>query len=486
MPILTLIENERKTEIPFCDTPTVAELIERANGFVFAPCGKSGRCGKCEIEIEGEISEPTAREKELCVRLACLTRLFGDACVRFVAGEERLAYISTEAEVDIKKTAVFSFGAAVDIGTTTVALKLFNEKGICIATVSDINPQRALSQDVIGRIGEAMNGKGELLREQINSCIARLLDTACRIGRVIPEQVTSVVITGNTAMLYLYCGLNPASISAYPFESETLFGINSDEKTYLAPCINAFNGGDTVCALLYSSMLDSGKTALLCDIGTNGELALWKDGSLFVTSTAAGPALEGGEISCGCGNIVGAIDRVTLENGGIKAHTVGNAKTVGICGSGLIDAVSAFLSLGHIDKSGYALRELKLTANGGEITLTQDDIRAFQLAKSAIRAGIETLLERTGTKWSDIETLYLAGGFGNRISVGSAINTGLFDLSAAERIKLIGNAALGGASMLLLDNSCRQKAENIAKTANHIDLAGSTDFYDRFIKFIDF
>ncbi len=486
MPILTLIENEKEIKLPFCDTPTVSELIERARGFVFAPCGKSGRCGKCEIEINGEISEPTAREKELGVRLACLTRLYGDARVRFIASEERLAYISTESSVDIKKTTLFSFGAAVDIGTTTVALKLYNEKGICIATVSDINPQRALSQDVIGRIGEAMNGKGTLLKEQINACIARLLDSACRIGRVMPEQVTSVVITGNTAMLYLYCGLDPASISAYPFESETLFGCFTDEKTYLAPCINAFNGGDTVCALLYSSILESNEASLLCDIGTNGELALWKDGSLFVTSAAAGPALEGGEISCGCGNIIGAIDRVTLENGKIKAHTIGNSSAVGICGSGLIDAVSAFLSLGFIDKSGYALRELKLTANGGEITLTQDDIRAFQLAKSAIRAGIETLLERTGTKWSDIKTLYLAGGFGNRISVDSAINTGLFEASTAEKIRFIGNAALGGASMLLLDDSYKQKAVNIAQTAKHIDLAGSTDFYDRFIKFIDF
>lgn len=486
MPILTIIENEKETQLPFYDTPTVSELIERANGFVFAPCGKTGHCGKCEIEVSGEISNPNARETELGCRLACQTRLLGNARVRFLAKNERLDNILTESPLNIKKTADFFYGAAVDIGTTTVALKLFNEHGICVAEASDINPQRALSFDVIGRINEALNGKGEILKEQINGCISRLLDSACRIGRVMPNEISRVVITGNTAMLYLYIGKNPESIARAPFSADTLFGCFVNEKTYLSPCINAFNGGDTVCALLYSGMLNKNETALLCDIGTNGELALWKGGKLYVTSAAAGPAFEGGEISQGCGNVLGAIERVGINKGNVTAHTVGNSPAVGICGSGLIDAVYTFLQLGLIQADGYVTAPLTLSVNGGSVVITQDDIRAFQLAKAAIRAATETLLARTETKPSDIQTLYVAGGFGNRISLESAIGVGLFNAQTVQNAKFIGNAALGGACMLLLDDENIKKAEHIARTATHIDLAGTDDFYARFINSIDF
>ncbi len=486
MPILTFIKNKKEIQIPFSGTPTLRELLETAGECVFSPCGGNGKCGKCEARVTGEVSTPNASEQKAGCRLACQVRLLGNATAELLGKSEEINEILTETNINARKTADWRYGAAVDIGTTTVALKLFNERGVCVAEAADVNPQRALSLDVIGRIAEALNGKGELLKEQITNTVSRLLDSACRIGRVMPDEVTRFVITGNTAMLYLYSGKNPASIARAPFISETLFGNFADEKTYLSPCINAFNGGDTVCALLCSGMLDSSETALLCDIGTNGELALWKEGRLYVTSAAAGPAFEGGEISNGCGNVLGAIERVTIKNGEITAHTVGNSPAVGICGSGLIDAVYGFLRLGAIQNDGYALSPLELSANGGRVTLTQDDIRAFQLAKAAIRAATETLLARTETKHSDIKTLYIAGGFGNRISLESAIGVGLINRETAQNVKFIGNAALGGAAMLLFDEQNIKKAERIARTATHIDLAGNDDFYIRFVENIDF
>ena len=485
MPILTLIENERKTEIPFCETPTVAELVLQERGSVFTPCGRLGRCGKCEIEIEGEISEPTAREKELGVRLACLTRLYGDARVRFKNQRENIANVLTTVERTVVKVSDFKYGAAVDIGTTTVVLKLYGAKGEPLAIAAATNPQRELASDVIGRISESQNGKRGYLMESINSLVDALMRETCEKVGISTEQIERVVVTGNTAMLHFYRGLDVAPIATHPFKPNELFGCTYG-NTYLAPCISAFIGGDMVCALLYSGALDKSETSLLIDIGTNGEIALCKNGSLFVTSCAAGPAFEGGEISCGCGSVVGAVESVAVRDNKPFGATVGNAMPVGICGSGLIDAVSVFLKLGYIDKSGYAEQALDITAENGKLTLTQDDIRAFQLAKSAVRAGIETLLSHTDTSWEEICTIYVAGGFGNSLSVDSAVNVGLFHPSAAEKLSFIGNAALGGASVLLLDNSRCERAAEIANRATVVDLAGSTDFYDRFIKFIDF
>ncbi len=486
MPILTFIENKNRIKIEFEGTPILRDLLIRHKLYIDSPCGASGKCGKCKVSLRGEVSPPNAAEQKNNCRLACQARLFGDCEAELLQNEAEFAEILTESDISVQKSDEWLYGVAIDIGTTTVVLKLYNNLGICVAEAADINPQREIAFDIIGRLSEAENGKAALLQQQITQKISELLLYACRVGRVMPEQIGKTVITGNTAMLYLYSGISPKSIARAPFAADNLFGVYINGNVYLAPCISAFIGGDLVCALLASKITEHGGCSMLIDIGTNGELALWKGNKLFVTSCAAGPAFEGGEISVGCGSILGAVERVTIDCGKPKAETIGCIAPVGICGSGLIDAASVFLDLGYIDKSGYASKELVLSANGGSIKLLQDDIRALQLAKSAIRAGIEALLTHTETQYGEIETLYIAGGFGNRLSVESAINIGLLPKELAGRVKYIGNAALGGAVSMLFNSEEIEKAEHIAKNASPLNLATSPEFYESFIKYIDF
>ena len=247
----------------------------------------------------------------------------------------------------------------------------------------------------------------------------------------------------------------------------------------LPACMNAFVGADITCALLDSDQCSSDEISLLCDIGTNGEIALWKNGELFVTSTAAGPAFEGAGISCGCSSIRGAIDRVWTEDGELRVHTIGEADAVGVCGSGLIDAIAAGLDLELIDETG-AMDDDEIELAPG-VALQPKDVRAVQLAKAAIAAGIETLLETAKVDVSEVATLYIAGGFGNHLDVNSAARIGLIPEALASRVKAIGNASLAGASRLLLDQNAMRKAQEIAEKSQHVNLGGNPKFNEHYI-----
>ena len=242
--------------------------------------------------------------------------------------------------------------------------------------------------------------------------------------------------------------------------------------------MNAFVGADISCAVLASGMCKE-KTTLLCDIGTNGEIALWKDGILSVTSTAAGPAFEGALISCGCSSIPGAIDKVWWEDNALAIHTIGDQPAVGICGSGLIDAVAVLLQQEIMDETG-ALEEDVVLAPG--VTLLQKDIRALQLAKAAIAAGIQTLLDSTGTTCGEIETFYLAGGFGSHLNLTNAAAIGLIPEKLVKKTKVLGNAALAGAARLLLDPAATEEIRTIAEHSRHFNLGGNPVFNHNYME----
>ena len=375
------------------------------------------------------------------------------------------------------------YGAAVDIGTTTVALKLYDLKtGACVGEAGMLNPQTAVAADVMGRIGAALKGGLEAMRAQVNGAIDQLLEKACSQAGVSPAAVASMAVTGNTTMLYLLTGRSPEALSHAPFEADCLFDETlpmNGRAVYLPRCMHAFVGADITCAVLAADQCASGDTSLLCDVGTNGELALWKDGLLHVTSTAAGPAFEGAGISCGCGSVRGAIDRVWVEDGALKAHTIGDAPAVGVCGSGLIDAVAAALALGLVDETG-AMDDDELPLAEG-VALQPQDIRAVQLAKAAIAAGIETLLEEAGVGEDDVRTLYIAGGFGSHLNVDSAAAIGLFPEALASRVKVLGNAALSGAAALLLDTEKHERTRAIAALARHVNLGGNPKFNEHYM-----
>ena len=243
--------------------------------------------------------------------------------------------------------------------------------------------------------------------------------------------------------------------------------------------MHAFVGADITCAVLASGMCDKEETALLCDIGTNGEIALWKNGKLYTTSTAAGPVFEGAGISHGCQSISGAIEAVTLKDTAFSIKTIGNAKAVGLCGSGVIDTVACLLENGTIDETG-AMEEDKILLCEN-IFFTGEDIRNVQLAKAAIAAGIQTLLSLTDTKPEDISAFYIAGGFGTHLNLKSAIRIGLFPMALKNKVTILGNAALKGVASMLTNSAWIDRAHAVAINAKCINLGGNSEFNKYYI-----
>ena len=474
MPVLTLWQGSRRREIPFEEGACLGDLL-RAHAPEHAhPCGGRGVCGKCQALLRGQ-------EKPV---LSCQTYLTDQDTEVFLPETLAISQVAmTGKKVEIHKT-TGKVGAAVDIGTTTVVLALYDlEKGYCLAEKAMLNPQTSIAADVIGRMEAAIKGSLELERQLILSAIETLEDAACRDAGVDREQVQSRVITGNTTMLYLLTGRDPVSLSRAPFEADTLFDQEipwKDGMAYLPGCMNAFVGADITCAVLESGMCEGMETALLCDLGTNGELALWKDGRLYVTSTAAGPVFEGACISCGVNSVPGAIDRVWVEDGEVRVHTSDEREAVGLCGSGLMDAIAALLEIEELDEAGSLETDPDPLAPA--VGLTQADIRAVQLAKAAIYAGVMTLLRAAECRAEDVAHFYVAGGFGSHARMESAAKIGMLPEALAKKAQVLGNAALRGAVRLLIQQDERQKARDIAASAVHVALGGNAWFNDAYIE----
>ena len=469
--------------VEFEGVPLLCEVLAQAGILLDHPCGGRGVCGKCTAEVSGQVSAPNEVEQQAGHRLTCQVRLLGDAQVWLPELGKELVEISGTTQTAGNPMAG-RYGSAVDIGTTTLALKLFDLRtGKLLAAEGKMNPQRAVAADVMGRISAAMAGQAAYLQGLVRDAVAQMLDHACKAANIRKESLSVMVVTGNTTMLYLITGRNPECLSHAPFLADTLFDFYSEllgKTVYYPPCMNAFVGADITCAVLASEMYRNPQTSLLCDIGTNGEIALWKDGKLYVTSTAAGPAFEGAGISCGCGSIPGAIDRVWVENGKIQCHTIGDVPAIGICGSGLIDAIAAFLKIGVIDETGATLVDILPLKNG--ICLLPKDVRAIQLAKAAIHSGIQTLLESAGVPEDEIAVLYIAGGFGSHLNVVSAAAIGLIPVGLQNRVHILGNAALSGAGEILLNRDHLEIIRAIAKESTHLNLGGTPQFNAHYIE----
>lgn len=439
-------------------------------------CGGNGLCGKCTVKVSGGIApkngDGTAQ--------ACLASVTGDATVDLSA-EEVASVIEDGGEMPAFTPNPLgqSYGTALDIGTTTMVLRLYSlTDGKLLSAKSCLNPQRRFAADVIGRMTASLNGEAETLKALVRGAEEKLLEAACGEAGISRGDIDARVVTGNTTMLYLYTGRDPESLARVPFAADCLFGFDEDGVSF-PPCFSAYVGADTSCAVLASGMTESAATSLLVDLGTNGELALWHNGHLYCCSTAAGPAFEGASVSCGSMSIGGAIDKVWIENGAMRVHVIGDGEAKSICGSGLIDAVACLLKLGLINRTGrMSGREVEIAPG---VMLTQKDIREIQPAKSAILSGIETLLAQTGLKFGDIETLYLAGGFGKHIDVANAVRIGLIPQEFSDRVRVLGNAALAGASMLLLDKTQRARAQALCKDSTEVSLASGSRFSDFFI-----
>jgi len=481
MNTLTVIQNGKKTALAFTGEAPLSTLLAEGGFAVEHPCGGRGRCRKCAVELAGAVSPPDEEERRAGARLSCRARILGDAVVTLPDTADARIELSGAAAA-LGRPMAGRLGAAVDVGTTTLALRLYDlAAGRLLGGSAAMNPQTRVAADVMGRIGASMNGRAAELRSDVLAALDRLLTEACREAAVDPAAVDALTVAGNTTMLYLLTGRDPAPLSHAPFAADDLFGRTETvlgRTAWLPPCMHAFVGADITCAVLASAMTAGDRPALLADIGTNGELALWKDGTLYVSSTAAGPAFEGAGISCGCGSVTGAVDAVWLEDGEVRVHTIGGAAPRGVCGSGLIDGAAALLASEAIDETGAACGSLTLCPG---VALTQEDIRAVQLAKSAIAAGIEVLLETAGVAADALDALYIAGGFGSHLDIRSAAAIGLIPEALTDRVKPIGNAALSGAAMLLLDKDKMAGAERLASIARHVDLGGNKTFNEKYV-----
>ncbi|MDR1689804.1 MAG: ASKHA domain-containing protein [Clostridiales bacterium] len=463
------------------------------------PCGGRGTCKKCAVKVSGKIC------------LACQTKIEHDIDVETLNAQILSA---APAAVTAKKTkltgnSMFTkYGLAADLGTTTICVSLSvreptkNEERIYETFRK--NPQAAFGADVISRLDAAnrmiANGEAEKLAVGAVSAINEMTLKLCGQIGILPEEIDAAVITGNTAMLYLLTGKNPKSLIASPFIADSLFGeylsacelnlvISKNARVYLPRCISAFAGADIITAILASGMTEKPETSLLADIGTNGEIALQRHGEIFCASASAGPAFEGSSLSCGSYAVAGAINKVFLKDGKIKYETIGGGAASGICASAVIDTLAVMLRLGIMDKTGFISETYKFTDG---VFLTLKDIRQIQLAKGAIRAGIETLLETAGVKWADICAFYIAGGFGSYLNLNNAAAIGLIPpeiLPAALRCAKLyppGNLALAGAQMILREKSLAAKTEEIAKRAKTVQLSANPVFEENFMKYISF
>ncbi|MBR6051491.1 MAG: DUF4445 domain-containing protein [Clostridia bacterium] len=464
------------------------------------PCGGHGKCGKCRVLAKGALSPTTATESERLtpaelargVRLACQTKICGDCTIATISDAVTDSQILTDARAEVAAPSPLfkKYGVAVDVGTTTLAAELFAVDGTLLAECGRLNPQSVWGADVISRIEASMNGESEKMATAVCNSIDEIMNELAASAGVSTDDIDGLVITGNTAMLHFLTDTSPEPLSHAPFEAKRLFGetLTAEElglkstagntKIYLPPCIAAFVGADTVCALLATDLMST-ENALLADIGTNGEMGLWHDGKLSVCSTAAGPAFEGVGISMGMNGSGGAIDRVALDGDKLVPHVIGDIMPRGICGSGLIDAVACLIESGALDETG--LLDDDPVEISAPVCLTQHDIRMVQLAKSAICAGIVTLLHEAALDEDDVAVFHIAGGFGSYLDIKSAGKIGLIPPALCDKVIIDGNAALGGAAMLLLDKNKMARAAEIAKEAAVVDLAINPVFVETYM-----
>lgn len=457
---VTVKTNSGERQFEYEGKVLLSDVLSDAGIHHDQPCGGNGTCGKCTVCANGENV------------LACRTFAYSDTIIDYTMKTEDIQGIVFAKETNFEKNPVIEsgYGLAVDIGTTTIAGYLYKfPEGEVVKTTGLANLQKCHGADVISRIEYAKSGGGEELKNEIFEQIEKLADG---------YAINKYVVTGNTTMLHFLTGLDASGIAVSPFTPSSLFGEWRDD-IYCPRCISAYVGADITCAVIASGMLRD-KVSFLVDIGTNGEMVINKDGELLCCSTAAGPAFEGANISSGMLGVAGAINKVYIENGKILYTTINNEKAIGICGTGLIDAVGCMLELGVLDETGYLEDDFEIGTSG--IYITPADIRQLQLAKSAIRAGIDTLLHKSGVTADDLDRFYIAGGFGSFIDKNSAARIGLIPYDVLDKVSVIGNGAGAGAGMLLLNKELIAKSEEIAKNAKTAELSADEFFMNSYME----
>jgi uncharacterized 2Fe-2S/4Fe-4S cluster protein (DUF4445 family) len=389
------------------------------------------------------------------------------------------------------------YGIALDIGTTTLAFELFDlEKGERLSAFSAVNSQRAYGADVITRINRATQGAAHALHTYIVNDIQNGVASLLSQVNIPADAVRYMAIAGNTTMLHLLHGLPCDTLGVYPFtpvvigSQTTCFDFLPGCEVFTLPGVSAFVGADITAGLYCLGCTTKDETVLFIDLGTNGEMALVHKNRVFVASTAAGPAFEAGNISHGVASVKGAINSIRFDEklNEFNWTTVQNAIPVGICGTGVLDITAELIRHKRISETGrlndtYPDKKVNITP---DIAFTQNDIREVQLAKSAVRTGIEILLESAGCNANDIKQIYLAGGFGYRLNPKNAETLGLLPPNMGDKIKTAGNTSLGGAAKSLVSKSSILETEAIAALATEVSLSAHPKFNDLFMEYMLF
>ncbi len=412
-------------------------------------------------------------------------------------------------------------GMAVDVGTTKVAAYLLDlESGDVLAVRGAMNPQISYGEDVISRIvycNENEDGR-ETLQDKVVATLNGMIAEMCGVADVSSQQIVEVVIVGNTAMHHLLAGLPVRQLATAPYvpavgealdlpAGEIELDINPGALIHLPPNIAGFIGADHVSMVLSTDVWQAERTVIALDIGTNTEITLAVGGRMLSCSCASGPAFEGAHIRDGMRAAPGAIERVQIKNGQPNIYTIGEKPPVGICGSGILDAVAELLKDEIIDHRGsfqegapnvregmstqhkeFLLVPSKDTGHGKDIVVTRSDVNEIQLAKGAIRAGLEILLEEGRITAGDIDEFIIAGAFGTYLDVGSAITVGMFPELPRQRFRQVGNAAGTGAQQMLISAGRRRVADEIPERIEYIELTTHTGFEKVFMKamFLEF
>ena len=506
MSTITVRSGGRESEILCTSGATLLDVLCSESFDLAAPCGGTGKCGKCAVTL---LAPDGTRERVL----ACRTPAESAAGRTVLVPDAAAGGVIELAGSGGASGALSGLAAAVDIGTTTLAVRIIDRAtGETLAAAGDWSAQAPYGADVISRIKASSRPGGlgklsALARKQA----AELIESACRDAGVEPGEIGGILCAGNTTMEHLFAGLSPEGIGRAPYTPATLFTDGAAGRLdafpgaplRAAPCVSGYVGGDTVAAVYASGLAEDGGTRLLMDIGTNGELVLSRGGRLMCCSVACGPAFEGAEIGCGMRSAPGAISAVRFSQGEFWYVVIGGGAPAGICGTGIIDLLAELLKSGVVDGSGRLLEPdelpegLRSTVSVNRkgnvsftlapgVRLTAGEIRKLQLARAAVRAGVEILLRRAGIGPGDVDEVCLAGGFGTRLNIESAAAVGLIPPELADKTRAVGNAALDGAQRALCAPDGFGRLLDIQRRCEYIELSGSAEFSDAFVDAMPF
>lgn len=438
---------------------TLSDLLD-----IEKPCGGHGTCGKCKVKVNG-------REE-----LACRYVLQSDVEVETYEKSEILSLTGTVESGRLTDHLCL----CLDVGTTTLALALVSlDEKQTVRVITSTNPQRIFGADVITRIEHCQKSSVKELHDVLIREVNRMIE-ALDVG-----AIDRMYVAGNVTMLHTLFGVDCTSIGVAPYTPAFLeskkttaqeIGIRGVQEVVSLPSISSFVGADIVAGLYLLGMPKDGNYNLLVDLGTNAEVVLYSKGQGVATAAAAGPCFEGANVSCGMSATKGAICAFRLTDGCSELETIAGERAVGICGTGLIDCISELLKNGIIDETGY-MDEDYVLADG--VFLAAEDVRQYQLAKSAVYSAIRSLMETEGIGFEEIEALYISGGFSARINVANAVSTGLLPKELAVRTVALSNTSLQGTIQYACEGG---DLEALLQKIRYVDLSANPYFSELFVE----